>query len=182
MARFFTGLRWPGPVIRVGFPDSGFAWTGDLLASEDGYKESFLERWEPLPESYRGAYRRIWGELEDEFDRLRFKEVEAHSAQIRIAGSSIVKKWGYAFHPGRKGMRSGAIFHDPEIFEVEPKPGTRQYCNLVHEFGHALGLAHAEDHTIQTSVMSQDWPDLDRYPDFFLPYDLGALKVGYKDL
>jgi hypothetical protein len=175
----FSGNRWPGRVIRFGFPDEDFRWQGDLRA--EGYERSFLDSWSPAPARIVDAHRFIFATIGDQIG-LRLEEAEPEDAQIRVAMSMFVVRWGYGFGPGKKRHRSGAIFHHPKLAEADWSPGTRAFCHGVHECCHALGLSHAEDaaNSIDVSVMATDWPDRDEYPSTLLPYDVGMLRASYR--
>jgi hypothetical protein len=179
MAKFFSGNRWPGRVIRVGYPSYDFDWVGDLRA--EGYDKPFTDDWEPAPARVVDAHRLIFSTIGDQVG-LRFDEVEPEDAQIRVALSPLVARWGYAYHPGKRQHRSGAIFHLPKLAEADWSSGTRVYCHAIHECCHALGLSHAEGdaNNIDVSVMATDWPDRDDYPDRLLPYDVAALRAAYR--
>lgn len=174
----FSGPRWPGRVIRFGFPDADFAWLGDLRA--EGYERSFLESWGPAPARIVDAHRVILATIGDQIG-LRFEETEPEDAQIRVSMSMFVERWGYGFSPGKKRHRSGAIFHHPKLAGADWSPGTRVHCHGIHECCHALGVAHTEGdaNDIRVSVMATDWPDMDEYPSALLPYDVAILRAAY---
>jgi hypothetical protein len=179
MGQFFSGSRWPGRVIRFGFPADDFEWRGDLRA--DGYDRPFTYSWEPAPARVADAHRLILATIGDQIG-LRFEEVEPEDAQIRVAMSGVVARWGYGFSPGKRQHRSGAVFHHPKLADMDWSPGTRVYCHGLHEVGHAMGLLHAEDaaNSIDISVMATDWPDREEYPDRMLPYDVSELRAAYR--
>lgn len=175
----FSGSRWPGRLIRYGFPDQSFDWRGDLRA--DGYEKPFTADWEPAPARVVDAHRLIFATIGDQLG-LRFEEVEPEDAQIRVAMSVVVKRWGYSFHAGKRQHRSGAIFHHPKLAEADWSPGTRVYAHGLHECGHAMGLAHSEGeaNSIDVSVMATNWPDRDEYPSVLLPQDISCLRAIYR--
>jgi hypothetical protein len=168
--------RWPGRLIRFGFPADDFQWMGDLRA--DGYPASFLDDWEPAPARIVDAHRLIFATIGDQTG-LRFEEVEPEDAQIRVAMSGCVKRWGYGFGPGKRQHRSGAIFHALELAEGDWLPGTRTFCHGLHQAGHSLGLPHIEV-GLELSVMATGWPDRDEYPDRLLPMDVSTLRAAYR--
>ncbi|MDF2969682.1 MAG: Matrixin [Microvirga sp.] len=175
----FSGNRWPGRLIRFGFPDVDFRWMGDLRA--DGYPRSFLDDWEPAPARIVDAHRLIFATVGDQLG-LRLEEVEPEDAQIRVAMSGYVKRWGYGFRPGKRLHRSGSIFHALELAEADWSPGRRVFCHGLHECGHSLGLSHSEGATnsIDVSVMATNWPDREEYPDRLLPHDVAVLRALYR--
>ena len=125
----FSGQRWPGHTISFGFPDLGFRW-GDVKA--DDYDQPFDADWSPLGEEDRTVERAVSQAIASATG-LTFVEVLPKRAQIRIARSTKVKSWGYAFSPGTRSRRSGAIFHHPDISGEDNQPGSRVFAHRLHE-------------------------------------------------
>lgn len=174
-----SGNRWPGRLIRFGFPDQGFDWRGDLRA--DGYEKPFTSRWEPAPARVVDAHRLIFATIGDQIG-LRFEEVEPEDAQIRVALSGVVREPGWAFGPGKLQHRSGAIFHPAGLADAGWEPGSRPFAQGLRLAGRAMGLLDVEGalNTIDISVMATDWPGREEYPERLLPFDIGCLKAAYR--
>lgn len=135
--------------------------------------------------------REILGQLSQQVG-INFTEA-ASGGQLQFAINQQADTRGYSFNPSEvTGSRAGDVWLDVETAALLA-PGQEGHYVLLHEIGHALGLAHPlrETDTSGRTVLLDQWADL-RYtimlettaapaawPTWFSAFDLDALRHLY---
>ena len=149
-----SGYQWNialgGTITYSFYEDDDF--TNSYYGSEKNVKE--------VSKEVQDSYREIFAWLENVID-VDFVEVDENApnafGQIRIMNSDG-PSYAYAYYPfSSRDKRSGDIhlnssydrFGDTNGFKHDP--GKHGYMTLVHELGHALGLAHPHSGTVLPS-------------------------------
>lgn len=137
---------WKTPVVTYSFPTSTSAWTGYSPGSEP-YRSEFRAFSAAEADMFRAALAAY-----DRYIALSFKEVQepGASGDIRAAvtGNGGSGAAGWAYYPGQ-----GPVYGD---LWVDVRNGVN-YELMLHELGHALGVAHPYD----TAILPKEyrsWP------------------------
>ena len=88
-----------------------------------------------------------WGVYSD-VANITFVEAAGHRNAdfVLVKASLAADELGYFNPPGEPGAGVGVFNHTSATWSADPlQPGGYAFVTLIHEFGHALGLAHPHD-------------------------------------
>lgn len=183
-----------GATITYSFPDQNSAWSSDYTDDSITVMEPYDAEFRAMLPGERVMFRKALKTWE-EVANIKFKEVAdggSSAGEIRIALSGVVTGnfAGWAYAP-KSEPYGGDIWLSPTYFDraFDKGEGSGQYLTLLHEIGHALGLAHPFEgkHQLPTetdsyayTVMSYtDHPSASIYPTTPMVYDIAALQYIY---
>jgi Ca2+-binding RTX toxin-like protein len=163
------------------------------------YNSSFFE----FSESQKNSVREALKEFE-KIANVKFLEVFEENDQVGtirfgITADSLGNAAAFTSAPSQYWANSGDIWLDNTHYSANLGKGTYEFLTLIHEIGHAMGLAHPHEGGAQTlqseldfinyTVMSYESPDWAYFgsgsnrditiSDSLMVYDIQALQYMY---
>ena len=129
------GTKWSGP-ITYSFPDSPTDYfTGYYEANAAGFSQIPLA----AQQAINYAVTLISG-----YTNISIQYAGTNAADIQIAQSSAANPTAYAYYPNSSAM-GGDVWFGTSYNYSAASLGNYTFFTALHEFGHALGLKHAQD-------------------------------------
>ncbi|MCP5244492.1 MAG: matrixin family metalloprotease [Burkholderiales bacterium] len=193
------GSRWLDPVITYSFPDKNASWFADPFLGYGPGEEPWSPSYTPLSSSNQSDFNNAlqqWENVADiEFDVI--EETSNKVGDIRVAYTEIrelddAEAWAYL---PTHGVWGGDIWINKSSSSAsyEWTAGSFSFLTILHEIGHALGLAHPfedpafpiADDSISATIMSYSALPGDQnsifdfYPTTPMPLDIKAIQHIY---
>jgi serralysin len=135
-------VRWRSNTVTYSFT-SNFA---NDYEEEAGYPGAHGTNFQALNATQRAVARDVMEDMYEEVSGLNLQELTGASdrdATIRIAESKVPKR-AFTYKLDNPGTTRGDVWFNREHFNT-PTIGNYAYHTFIHEFGHALGLAHGHE-------------------------------------
>ena len=155
-----TGRAWADSTIKFSFPTSSSEYSSPYYDSEPttGFGAiSALQQTAALfaldADSGPAA---SYGFSVEGFTTTSFEYTTDAKAHVRLANSDVPST-AYAFLPGPNYDEAGDVWFGPNYNFGNAQVGNYQYHTLIHEIGHALGLDHSHEGSVEFPALSAQW-------------------------
>jgi serralysin len=130
-------------------------------ATSGGRADVYNNEFYDFTEIQKEAIRLALGEFE-KVANINFVEVKEQNNEVGtirfgITTDSLGSSAAFAFGPGDYWPSSGDIWLDNKHYNADLGTGTYKYATLLHELGHAMGLAHPHEGGAQTLKTALDF-------------------------